>query len=347
MKLKERATSRRSVLLGGAAAATLAWASLPLFKSLRAQQQATIVAVSVGQAPGDPEDPLWNQAVAARVALQPQNIVIPRLREAGAREVRVRALYDADRLAFLLEWQDAHKNVELGTVLQYRDSVAVQFPEDLALPTPSFTMGQQGNAVVIHHWKSDWQFGRLHDVDEAYPNMHNDWYPFSGVPAGKIPEATDYLTSGRKEYLTAAAVGNLLADPRAQERVGPVQKMRAEGFGTIEPDRTQDARGVGVWRDGGWRIVVSVPRKQAKFVFQEGSVVPVAFAVWDGSRNERNGQKAYSLWNSLSVGAPARGQAARGGVLVPLLGSIAGVVVAALAVLLGLRLWRMRRLRKG
>jgi len=331
--------SRRSVLMGGAAAA-LAWASRPLFQRASAQQaEPAIRALSVSRVPADPADPLWDRAKAAQIALNPQNIVLPRVLEAGAKAINVRALYDSQRLALLLEWPDAHRDVDLGTVLQYRDAVAVQFPEDLAQPTPSFTMGQPGSSVVIYHWKSDWQFGPLSDVDDAYPNMYSDWYPFSGVEAGEMPEATDYLTRGRKEYLTAAAVGNALADPRAQETIGPVQKMRAEGFGTLEPHPTQDAAGKGLWQDGGWKILVTVPRQQERFTFGGDQPVPLAFAVWDGSRDERNGKKAFSLWNTLVLGP------AGGGVALPVVaGGIIAVVIAA-AALVGLRRRRSRQPR--
>ncbi|MBI2935687.1 MAG: hypothetical protein HYY31_02595 [Chloroflexi bacterium] len=343
MKLRTHGTTRRSVLVGGAAAA-LALATRLSPKPAQAQQSApSIVAAPVTKVPGTPSDPLWEKAEPVRIALNPQDIVVPRLKEAGAKAINVRALYDADRLTLLLEWLDAHKDTDLGTVLQYRDAVAMQFPEDLSPPTPSFTMGQKGKGVVIYHWKSDWQFGQLYDVGEAYPNMYGDWYQFSGVPIGAIPEATDYLTSGRKEYLTAAAVGNALADPLVQQKLGPVQKMRAEGFGTIEPHPTQDAQGRGLWRDGSWQIFISVPRKQAAFTFEEGTTVPIGFAVWDGSRNERNGQKAFSFWNNLSLGAPVREKAPGGGILVPLLSGLGGVLVAALVVLVGLRVWRARQ----
>ena len=340
MKLLERNISRRSVLAGGAAGA-LAWLSRPFLKPLRAQENAVaITTVSVAQVPLDLSDPLWDQTTAAPIFLSPQNLVLPRLKEAGAKAISVRALHDADRIGFLLEWHDAHRDSDLGTVLQYRDAVAIQFPEDPSFGTPSFTMGQRGQGVVIYHWKSDWQFGSLYDVDEAYPNMYGGWYQFSGVPAGEIPEATDYLTAGRKEYLTAAAVGNSLADPQVQEKIGPVQKMRAKGFGTIEPDDEQDATGFGEWRDGDWRIVISIPRRQTEFSFEEGAVFPLAFAVWDGSRNERNGQKAYSVWNNMRIGVPKE---EGGGVLLPFLGSIGGVISAAIVAILGLRLRRRRR----
>ena len=307
MKLHERTSSRRAVAGSGVAAAA-AWASRPFIQPASAQAQvAEIIAVRVEQAPVDPDDPYWEAAAAVEIPLLPQNIVLPRVTEAGVEVVAVRALLDAERIGFLLEWRDARPDMDLGTVSQYRDAVAIQFPADLSLPTPSILMGQTDNPVIIYHWKSDWQFGPTYDVDEAYPNMHNDWYPFSGVPAGEIPEATDYITGGRPEYLTAAAVGNTLADPLAQKSIGPVQKMRAEGFGTIEPDQTQDARGSGAWRDGVWRIAIAVPRTQAAFAFSEGMVIPVAFAVWDGSRGERNGQKAFSpTWHNLSEALPAR-----------------------------------------
>lgn len=362
VKLLEGKVTRRSTLIGGAAAA-LVWASRPLIGTVRAQQSGpAIVAAKVAQVPTEPDDSAWTQAAVATIPMNPQNLQLPRLMEAGAKSINVSALYDSDRFALLLEWVDAHRNVELGTVLDYRDGMAVQFPEDPSQPTPLFMMGQKGNGVVIYHWKSDWQFGRLYDVDEAYPNMYGDFYQFSGVPAGEMPEAIDYLTSGKEQYLTAAAVGNSLADPRVQETIGAVQKMRAEGFGTIEPNTTQDGSGKGAFENGTWKIVVSVPRRQANFTLEEGGVLPLSFAVWDGSRSERNGQKAYSQhgWDSMSLGTPIVGATPTavptasptgtptssgdgGGSLFPILGGAFGVIAAATAAVVGFRLWRTRR----
>ncbi len=352
MKTLERIVGRRSVLKAGAAAG-LAWIAHPLFRGpARGQERvASIIAVPVGKAPTDPDDPQWSRTRAALISLDPQNIVVPRLEEAGAKRVDVRALYDADRLSVLLEWKDAHRDADLGTVLQYRDAVAIQFPEDPAAGPTSFMMGQSNRSVTIYHWKSDWQFGQLHDVDEAYPNMYSDWYQRSGVEPGQMAEATDYLTKGEPEYLTAAAAGNLLADPRAQAKIGPVQKMRATGFGTIEPHETQDAEGFGVWRNGQWRIVVSIPRMQPSFTFQEATIVPLAFAVWDGSRDERNGQKAISQWKDMRLALPLEaiaavalpaGEVEGGSVLVPVFGGIGGAFAATIAALIGLRMRRSR-----
>ena len=351
MKIIERTISRRSVLTGGVVAG-LAYMVRPVFRSAKAQAQPAIIAAPVGEVPAEPDDSLWAQAQSTTVILNPQNLVLPRVFEATTASVNVRALYDADRLGLLLEWGDPARDVNLGTVLQFRDGAAIQFPEGPSFDSPNFMMGQRDAAVVIYHWKSDWQFSRLHDVDEAYPNMYGDWYPFSGVPVGEMPESTDYLSNGHKEYLTAAAVGNAIADPLVQEIIGPIQKMRAEGFGTIEPVATQDASGMGAWEEGKWRVAISLPRQQSNFRFGEGTAVPFAFAVWDGSKGERNGQKAFSFWHDLSlkvapVGATATPATSEdgggGGLLVPLLGSIGGVAVAAAAALIGFRLWRGRQ----
>jgi hypothetical protein len=350
MNILEGKIRRRSLLTAGVAAG-LMWLGRPLLgRPARAQQAApAIIASPVSQAPTDPYDPLWARTNPALVALEPQNLVLPRLEEAGAKRIDVRALYDDERLAFLLEWKDAHKDTELGTVMQYRDAVAIQFPENPADGPRSHMMGQRGRGVTIYHWKSDWQFAQLHDVDEAYPNMYADWYQYSGVEAGVIPEASDYMTRGRKEYLTAAAAGNALADPQAQQTLGPIQKMRAEGFGTIEPADPQDARGAGVWNGGDWRIVISIPRQQPKFTLAEGMEIPFGFAVWDGSRNERNGQKAFSQWKTTLLGTELPGavpftppgrREKGGGILAPVLGGVGGAVALVLAVLIGLRLRR-------
>lgn len=342
----DRAVSRRAFLAGGMAAGAL-WAGGGL-RQAAAAQQSSILAASVQKVPLEPDDAAWESAAPVTVLLNPQNMTVPRIQEAGAKAVAIRALYDSDRVAVLLEWSDAHKDTDLGTVMQFRDGAAMQFPEDPSVKAPPFTMGTTGNGVVIYHWKSDWQFGQEKDVDEAYPNMYTDDYPFSGVPAGQIPEAMDYLTKGRSEYLTAAAAGNAIADPRIQKSIGPVQKMRAEGFGTLEPNSVQDAQGKGLWQDGVWRILFSVPRQQAKFSFTEGTPYNLGFAVWDGSRHERNGQKAYSLWQTLGLGSlPDAPQATTENGALPIVGGAVSAVTAVAAGVFALLRWRHVRQQRN
>lgn len=342
MRVEQR--SSRRTFLAGAAAATALWVARPLLKSSGAAEAVAvpIVAAKAAKVPVAADDAAWSAAAAAQIQLLPQLIAVPRVTEAGAKAVTVRALYDDDRLGILLEWLDAHKDVDLGTVQEFRDGAAIQFPQSPATPYPAFTMGSPGKPVTIYHWKSDWQFGLDRDVDEANPNMYSDWYPFSGVEAGAMAEASDYISKGDRTFLTAAAVGNSLADPEAQKRIGPVQKMRSEGFGTIETDATQDAAGGGAYQNGSWKIAFSIPRKQAGFTFSEGETMPLAFALWDGAREERNGQKAYSIWQNMSLGTP---KAAGGGIgegTGPFLLGGAAAALAALGAGIALRMRRMR-----
>lgn len=315
---------RRSLLRGGAAVA-LGWLlARSVVKPVAAQQAVPrIVAVRVPQAPVDPAASEWASAQPVDVSMNPQNITTPRIQEAGVKSLRVRGLYDGDRLAVLAEWSDPNRETGLGTVASFRDAVAMQFPSHPDQATPYFGMGGPGTPVTIYQWKSDWQYAPKQDVDEAYPNMAVDVYPFSGVEAGRIPEATDYKEKGDLAYISAWKAGNALADLALQSTTS-VEKLTAEGFGTAKTASKQDGQGNGVWERGAWKIVISAPRVQESFSMAEGQVLPLAFAAWDGSRKERNGRKAFSTWNEISFGAV-------GGLQPAVMGGIAVVAVAAMA----------------
>jgi len=79
--------------------------------------------------------------------------------------------------------------------------------------------------------------------------------------------------------------------------------------------------------------VISIPRAQGAFTFEAGDTVPFAFAAWDGSRDERGGEKAVSTWYFLSLERPV----ARAAYLAPLV-AFAGVLAA--------QAWGLRRLRR-
>jgi complex iron-sulfur molybdoenzyme family reductase subunit gamma len=47
--------------------------------------------------------------------------------------------------------------------------------------------------------------------------------------------------------------------------------------------------------------VISFPRSQEQFTFEPGKTIPLAFAAWDGAKDERGGEKAISTWYFLSL----------------------------------------------
>lgn len=269
-----------------------------------AQGKATFIARQTGQVPLDPEAQAWQQAEPLTVALAPQVVVKPRLYDNGVKEVTARALYDNERIGLLLEWGDKTSNTKIGRVVNFRDSVAVQFPAEPGKKIPYFAMGEPNNPVTIYHWKADWQFGPSHDAGAEFTGMVSDFYPLSGKEGGQIPAEADYGTPGKlpndKVYMAGWGAGNPVSDPALKAKTS-VEKLTAAGFGSLTTDSEQDGVGKGVWQDGKWRLALTFPRKQSRFQFEPGQTIPINIAAWDGANNERGGEKGVSTWYFLSL----------------------------------------------
>ena len=163
MKIIDRTISRRSVLAGGAAA-ILGYMVRPVFRSAKAQPQPAIVAAMVGEVPTEPGDSLWSQAQLTTITLNPQNLVLPRVFEAATASVDVRALYDGNRLGLLMEWGDSARDVDLGTVLQFRDGAANQFPEDPSFRNAAPDPGADSDSILEEFGYSTTQISAFHDA---------------------------------------------------------------------------------------------------------------------------------------------------------------------------------------
>lgn len=273
--------------------------------SAQQAQKASLLAKAVASVPDNPQDARWQDADSLDVPLAPQAVVKPRLFEIGIKALKARALYDAERIAIQLTWQDASRNTRIGSPRTFRDAVAVEFPGDPAGGIPYFAMGEPDKPVVIYQWKADWQSAGEGDEDGLHPQMIVDWYPYSGRAPGELAAAVDYNKNGARVYVTSWQSGNSLGDRDLQGRT-PIEKLQAEGFGTLTTLSTdrQDGRGRAVWSDGVWSLVLTVPRAQDRFTFAPGMTIPVAFAAWDGGRGERGGEKAVSTWYFLSLEKP-------------------------------------------
>ncbi|MBZ0140800.1 MAG: hypothetical protein K8H87_13665 [Pseudorhodoplanes sp.] len=326
----------RRLWLGAPVVGGLAWvlgAARPA--SAQQAQKATLLAKAVERVPDDPLDERWQDADSLDVPLAPQAVVKPRRYEVGINALTVRAFYDSERLAVLLTWRDANRDVLLGGAGAFRDAVAIEFPGSPDTGIPYFGMGEPDKPVVIYQWKADWEFAREGDEDDRHPDMVDDWYPFSGRAAGDIAEAKDYFgENGDKAYVTSWYAGNSLGD-RDLQALTPIEKLEAEGFGTLTtlPADRQDGQGKAVWTDGVWSLVLRVPRAQDRFSFQQGMTVPIAFAAWDGASRERGGEKAVSTWYFMSLERPIGTLA----YVSPVLAFLGAVAVQA---------WGLRRLRR-
>jgi mono/diheme cytochrome c family protein len=195
----------------------------------------------------------------------------------------VRSLNDGHTIAFLLEWDDATRDVSTVRPQDFRDSIAVQFFAGDGYPPIS--MGDSNSQVTIWQWKADWQEqidgGRKLGPRDAHPNMVEPAYPGPG--------------------LAALEAGNQIA---LAKRSSPVEEATARGYGTITPKplAEQQVAGKGVWRDGKWHVVVSRKIEPGSGIDIGRGRTKLGFAIWNGNESQRNGEKAISNWYALVVG---------------------------------------------
>ncbi|MEP0843687.1 MAG: hypothetical protein HRF43_13365 [Phycisphaerae bacterium] len=254
---------------------------------------AEVVAVAHAAVPLDPLDAAWQRAPEHVAVLLLQDLVEPRQTLASTPEVRVRALTDGARIGFRLEWADAVAN-DLPGAARFSDACAVQLPSKIEPNVPAPQMGEPGRPVEITYWSAAWQAnvnGRGDSINDLYPNAAIDHYPFQA--ASLSPDSSAQREMALR-YAPARAVGNPVAGPHASA----VQDLVAEGPGTLAPAPPAGSQGLGKRTPAGWAVVI-VRR------MPDGLTGPtrsqVAFAVWEGSKQEAGAVKMRTGWIPLAV----------------------------------------------
>ena len=115
-----------------------------------------------GDVLGDPAASVWSTANGETVplmptpsAMQPTKYISTKWQDkvyGQTKSVTVKALRNADEIAFRLEWQDPTKNEQRIENTDFPDAVAMQFPlsEDASL-----FMGGEGTPVNLWYWRAD------------------------------------------------------------------------------------------------------------------------------------------------------------------------------------------------
>ena len=252
-----------------------------------------VVLTSATTVPSEPADQAWRQAPEYRAALILQDLVEPRQLAATTPEVRVRAITDGSRVAFRLEWDDATAN-NLPGASRFIDACAVQLPRKIEVNLPAPQMGETGRGVEIAYWNAAAQArvdGRGDSIKDLYPNAAIDHYPFEAEPLKKAPATQEAMAV---RYSPARAAGNQLAEAPTS----PVQDLIAEGPGTLSPAPSSTSRGKGVRTATGWAVVIVREMPSGTM----GTSRPqVAFAVWDGSKEEVGARKMRTAWVPTSL----------------------------------------------
>ena len=226
---------KRSNPMKRLAVMTLGLAAGYLAQPALAAPAGTIRVLSAAQVDAaSPEAPVWQQAPAAEVALQPAfaghgSIVGTPV----TTRLTAQAIRSGDRLFVKLAWSDATANASIKDTTQFADGAAIEFPVNGKETTIPF-MGDAKNIVNIWQWRAD----------------------------------------------------------------GRTQNLFAKGFGTATFVPFEGLHTAATRTHDGWAVVLARPlrvKPDEGANLQGRHSMPVAFAVWDGSNQERDGLKAVTL----------------------------------------------------
>jgi hypothetical protein len=271
-----------------------------------------------------PDDPgldgtsaTWQAVPAMWLAMTPQQVTPP-MGGGEVNRVAIRALNWENRLFVMVEWADHTADLASARPEDYSDAVAVQFPAIAGSAVPAICMGQADQAVNIWQWRADSQ---------------------QGIPAQPSSGYVDIYPSTDDLYYPARAAGNPMA-----AQGGPVQNLVAGGFGTLTPADSQVVIGNGVYRNGAWTVVMSrafTAPGDLQPSFSEDGPIDTAFAVWDGSRGNRDGIKSVSVFVQMQITSELAASVAAARTRTIFMAAY-GVMIAGLV--MGLVLW-LRRVR--
>ncbi len=222
--------------------------------------------------------PEWQSILPVFLPTTAQQVTPP-LGGGAIERVAVRAVHWEDRLYVMLEWVDTTPDLVSDRHEAFTDAAAVQFPGEAGSEVPYICMGQADQAVNIWQWRSVLQ----QDIPSLPDGGYVDLYP-----------STDDL------YYTARQAGN----PLSQVDRSAVQNLVAGGFGTLDAADVEALQGNGSYDQGRWTVVFARPFQpdgELQPEFDESTAVDVAFAVWDGSKGERDGLKSVSSFTQLTI----------------------------------------------
>jgi DMSO reductase family type II enzyme heme b subunit len=77
------------------------------------------------------------------------------------------------------------------------------------------------------------------------------------------------------------------------------------GSTTFHLPKNQAVKAHGTHRDGQWTVILKRPLYLADAAtgisLEPGQTASISFAVWDGAKGDRNGQKLVSIWQDLKL----------------------------------------------
>lgn len=231
------------------------------------------------------DSPIWKGVQSTELILRPLSA-----RRGAVETVNVTSVNNGEQLAIRLRWEDSTEDA-FSELTQdfFRDGAAVQFAlGSVTLHThghnePFFGMGNRSKPVNIWHWKAG--------LEQALEAEEEQEYAGGGVD------------------MDALIFGGIMSNPVFKLNAtgdNPVEELNAEGFGTVtpQPPENQNIEGQGEWKDGYWTVVflrdmLKTGKWDVELIRKDPALM--AFAVWDGLKEDRNGRKVVSVWQRFHI----------------------------------------------
>ena len=241
--------------------------------------QAAVVAAVTGDrqplltretVPTSPTADAWESIPGRRVTLSKQTIAPP-FGGGSVDTMTVEAVSNETHVGFRLTWPDSTRDESLAGPREYSDAAAIMVHDGSA---PPITMGATGTPVNVWYWRAAWQFG------ENESSWTGDMYAY--------PHQSNATKPGR-------AADNPLSRAR-YERLA--QNYYARGFGSLSHAPEQPVHAEATRTDDGWSVVFWRARSTDgthDAGFADGGDEYLAFAVWNGSAGEANGEKSLTM----------------------------------------------------
>ncbi len=239
---------------------------------------------------------VWNGATFSDVVLYPQTTIKLNDKKANelnagnkAKKAQVAAVYNGNQIAFLLKWPDGTMNIQSGYESDvYPDGFAVQFAAGEFNPAelPYIGMGSVERPVVVHLQKAVKGFYEPNGQGNVYYQMN--------------PNQTERFGADLEDFeKKVKAIGS-----NDYEKAYISQGFRS--MTEIKDGSDASYARLGYKRDG-WMGTLSRSLSDGYVDLNKGAI-PVAFAVWDGAKNGRDGIKNLTSWLSVSLEGNGDGQ---------------------------------------
>ena len=243
--------------------------------------------------PSQPDDPAWKGAKAAYIPLTSNLVQVPRHFVNLVEDVRVRALHNDRRIAFLLEWNDRTHSRENKNRTPSYDAIALKVVEEAH--DADHAKRQVFNDAIALQFPQKWQdyIPRQPKIDKQAFRMETQGGPWSDKVRAAQFSLPNFLfgneTKGVDIWKWESNRGVKLFSGNGPENM----KVRENGGTDMV---TSQAR----YRHGRWQVVVSrsltTRDSEQDIQFEQGRHIPIVFFAWDGDAGETGAKMAFSSY---------------------------------------------------